>query len=94
MKMVPCRYLDYSKEKYDFDLVVMDCAPHFPDVRYWFRGPRWTDNGPYRPPSPSEVQFCTLRGRINGIFQCYQTGEMSCYRPEEGQNVEVVVTGP
>jgi hypothetical protein len=58
-------------------------APHYPEVRYWVRGKRWTDNGPGQPPNPSRVQFCKLRGRINGIFDCYNPSEMPCYEAGE-----------
>ena len=26
-----------------------------------------------------KVQYCKLKGRINGIFQCINKGEKSCY---------------
>ena len=58
-------------------------AQDYPDVRYWHRGSIWTDNGPDEQPNPANVQFCGAgRGRINGIFQCYN-GEMHCYEPAE-----------
>ncbi len=79
----PCKHLDYDPEKYDLDIELHTCAPHFPDVRFWRRGPTWTDNGPEHPPNPSDVQFCKLRGRITGIFQCYNPGELSCYEAAE-----------
>jgi len=79
--MKPCRYLDYTEGKYT-DWEIHDLAPDYPDVLYWLRGEIWTDNGPNSPPNPSGVQFCGLgRGRINGIFQCYN-GEMPCYESE------------
>ena len=31
------------------------------------------------PYTPTKVQFCTKWGRINGIFQCYNENELSCY---------------
>ena len=75
--MSPCRHLDYTDGKYE-DCDVRTLAPHYPLVRYWFRGPRWTDDG-----NPAKVQFCGAgRGRINGIFQCYNAGEMPCYEVE------------
>ena len=78
----PCKHLDYTT-KYE-DCEIKTCAPHFPNVRYWQRGPQWTDNGPGQPPNPGKVQFCGAgRGRINGIFQCYNAGEMPCYEPAE-----------
>ena len=74
----PCKHLDYSGDY--TDCTIQTCAPHFPNVRYWLRGPTWTDGGK----NPSMVQFCGAgRGRINGIFQCYNPGEMHCYEPAE-----------
>lgn len=36
------------------------------------------------PRNPEKVQFCGAgRGRINGIFQCYNAGEMHCYEPSD-----------
>ena len=78
--MTPCKHLDYATH-YE-DCTVETCTPHFPEVRFWKRGARWTDNGPGQKPNPTNVQFCGQgRGRINGIFQCYN-GEMHCYEPE------------
>ena len=83
MALKPCRHLDYTEGKYGPDVTLETGAPHFPDVSYWLRGPTWTvnDDG-VSPPNPSKVQFCILRGRINGVFQCH-TGELSCYEPSE-----------
>jgi hypothetical protein len=72
--MKPCKHLDYTEGKFA-DCAIHTCAPHYPDVRFWLRGPTWTDGGE----NPAKVQFCGAgRGRINGIFQCYN-GEMPCY---------------
>jgi len=80
-KPIPCKHLDYTTA-YGPDIELRTCAPDFPEVRYWFRGARWTDNGPGQKANPSAVQFCGKgRGRINGIFQCYLPGEMPCYEP-------------
>jgi len=80
-KLVPCKHLDYTEGTYGPDITLETCAPHFPAVKFWRRGETWTDNGPNQPPNPSQVQFCGAgRGRINGIFQCYN-GEMHCYEP-------------
>lgn len=85
--MIPCRHLDYTEGKYGPDITLETCAPHFPDVKFWHRGPTWTDNGPGEKPNPSKVQFCGAgRGRINGVFQCYQPGEMHCYDPVDQEN--------
>lgn len=80
MNLIPCKHLDYDGDY--IDCTVQTCAPHFPHVRYWLRGERWTDNGPDQPPNPANVQFCKLRGRINNIFDCYD-GSMSCYELED-----------
>jgi hypothetical protein len=80
--MKPCKHLDYSEGVFGPDITLETCAPAFPLVRYWLRGESWTDNGPGEPPNPAKVQFCGAgRGRINGIFQCYNAGEMPCYEP-------------
>ena len=81
--MKPCRHLDYEEGKYGPDITLETCAPHFPAVRFWLRGPTWTDVPPGESPNVAKVQFCKLRGRIPGIFQCYQPGEMPCYEPGE-----------
>lgn len=82
MACVGCRYLDYE-EKYT-DCEIVDLTEHgFAGVRYWRRGPTWTE-GPANKGNARNVQFCKLRGRIPGIFQCYNPGEMSCYTlPED-----------
>ncbi len=82
--MKACKHLDYTEGKYGPDILLCDLkAEGFPGVRFWLRGPIWTENGPGEKSNPSKVQFCALgRGRINGIFQCYQPGEMPCYEPE------------
>ena len=80
--MKPCKHLDYEEGKFGPGIELKNLSPHYPEVRYWHRGPRWTDNGPNQKPNPSDVQFCGQgRGRINGIVQCYNPGEMPCYEP-------------
>lgn len=80
--MKPCKHLDYTTEY--VDCTIETCAPHFPNVKYWLRGKTWTDVPPGWTPNPSKVQFCGQgRGRINGVFQCYQPGDMSCYEPDK-----------
>jgi len=78
--MKPCKHLDYTEGKYT-DCRIVDLADKgIPGVRYWERGETWCDY----PGAPCKVQFCGAgRGRINGIFQCYQAGEMPCYEPAE-----------
>ena len=80
--MKPCKHLDYDESMY-LTCRLETLAPHYPDVRYWRRDEAAIDNGPGQPRGPERVQFCRLRGRINGIFQCYNPGEMSCYETEE-----------
>ena len=81
MKLCPCRHLDYTEGKFGPDITLRTCAPDFLDVKFWLRVPTLTDNGPGQSPNPSRVQFCGAgRGRINGIFQCYN-GDMHCYEP-------------
>ena len=80
--MKPCKHLDYRDSKFGPDIELRDCAPHYPEVRYWHRGTMWTDNGPGKEPNTTKVQFCVLKGRIDGIFGCYN-GEMPCYELAE-----------
>ena len=72
--MKPCKYLDYDEKNYTTaKLVTID--EFSSKVKYWER----------KDPSGNiqKVQFCKLRGRIKGIFQCYNEGEMNCYEPVE-----------
>lgn len=74
--MKPCKHLDYNEANYpSCELVELD---HFTcPVKHWKR------KAPYEG-APVNVQFCGQgRGRINGIFQCYNEGEMHCYEPAE-----------
>lgn len=76
----PCKHLDFTEGKFT-DCEIKTCEPHFPNVRYWRRGETWTAGG-----NPENVQFCGKgKGRINGIFQCYNPGEMGCYEPAESE---------
>lgn len=70
MELNPCRHLDYDGQYSGCEIAT--CAPHFPSVRYWKR-----NNTPYEG-APTKVQFCKLRGRINGVFSCY-SGERPCH---------------
>ena len=73
--MNPCKHLDHTEGNYNqCELVTI---PGFScEVKHWKR---------LAPPyegAPVNVQFCGQgRGRINGIFQCYNEGEMHCYEP-------------
>src|SRR3990167_6442853 len=80
-EVIPCKHLDYTEGRYT-DCEIRTCEPHYPLVRYWHRGEKWTDNGPKCTANLAKVQFCGAgRGRIDGIFQCYN-GEMHCYEPD------------
>jgi len=86
MSMAPCKHLDHRECIYGPDIELIEIkVGHFPcQVKHWRRGKTWTDNGPGEKPNPANVQFCGAgRGRINGIFQCYNEGEMSCYERAE-----------
>lgn len=81
MNLKPCRHLDHTPGAHGPDITLETCAPHFPEVKFWRRGPTWTDNGPGQKRNPECVQFCGEgRGRINAIFDCYD-GSMPCYDP-------------
>lgn len=76
MSCKACRHLDYNEKTYGGSCKLVE-VPGFPGVRYWERQVL-----PYEG-APVKVQFCGQgRGRINGVFQCYNKGEMSCYDPE------------
>jgi hypothetical protein len=78
MAMCPCKYLDFTEGKYT-DCKIVELTDFSCRVRYWERGPIWTE-GPGNEGNPKKVQFCGQgRGRINGIFQCYNPDEMGCY---------------
>ena len=78
--MKPCKHLDYNTQYIDCKIIKV---PGYHCVRYWERGPTWTE-GPLNEGNPVAVQFCGKgRGRINGIFQCYSKSGMSCYEPGE-----------
>ena len=75
--MKPCKHLDYNEKNYptcklktidDFDI----------PVNYWERQISEMELKAF-PNTPIKVQFCKLRGRINGIFQCYNPNEMTCW---------------
>ncbi len=74
--MKPCKHLDHDEENYPgCELVTFDGFSC--EVKHWVR-----TVVPFED-APRSVQFCGAgRGRINGIFQCYNPGEMPCYEPE------------
>jgi hypothetical protein len=74
-----CKYLDHDESHYPrCKLITLD-----DDVKYWdrFEGGFVTQTDLDRfPQTATKVQFCGKgKGRINGIFQCYNPAEMSCY---------------
>ena len=81
MPASPCKHLDHDPAHYPTcELVTVQSGPL--EVKYWYRR-----EVPYED-APRKVQFCGQgRGRINGIFQCYNPGEMHCYQPSEPQQL-------
>ena len=81
--MKACIHLDFNEEKYpDCELVTIKSFPAC-EVKHWHR-PYATEN--------KNCQFCVDglgRGRINGIFQCYNEGEMPCYTTATPGSAEV-----
>ena len=72
--MQPCKHLDFDELKYGDGCTLMTIEGFSCEVRHWRR-----NVVPYEG-APVNVQFCAQgRGRINGIFQCYNAGEMPCY---------------
>lgn len=87
MKLKPCRNLDYDESRYPRCKLIS--LGGFPGVKYWdrFQGGFVTQAELDRDPdTPTQVQFCKLRGRINSMFSCYTPGEQTCYE-EEKDNV-------
>ena len=68
--MKPCKHLDHGESNYPTVKLVSIDSFDIP-VKYWER--KNLDG------NIQKVQFCKLRGRIKGIFQCYNKGEMNCY---------------
>jgi len=80
--MQACKHLDHEEGKFTNCELVQIGGFSVP-VKHWKREKVWTDNGPGQDPNPANVQFCKLRGRIKGIFQCYNPGEMGCYEVKD-----------
>jgi hypothetical protein len=73
--MKPCKHLDHTNT-YAETCELVELGGFSCDVKYWRRR-----QVPYQGASEN-VQFCGAgRGRINGIFPCYNPGELSCYEP-------------
>lgn len=76
--MKPCKHLDHNIATYGGTCELISIDSSSCQVKYWKRL-----HPPYEG-APVNVQFCGQgRGRINGIFQCYNQGEMHCYEPAE-----------
>lgn len=81
--MKPCKHLDYDESKYGESCELKTLTQFSCPVRYWRR-----KDLPYVG-APENVQFCGQgRGRINGIFDCYNPGERHCYEPVSSNNGE------
>jgi hypothetical protein len=75
-----CKHLDHTTEYIDWELKTIPEHEFGTEVKYWER-----QNIPYEGAAVKD-QFCGLgRGRIAGIFQCYN-GEMSCYEAQDATN--------
>ena len=75
--MHPCKHLDYSQD-YEQSCILRELTGFSCPVKYWERKVVPCEG------SPIKVQFCGAgRGRINGIFDCYNPGEMHCYEAKE-----------
>jgi hypothetical protein len=74
--MKPCKHLDHDPSHYDNTVVLRELDGFKCPVKYFERVVVPYDG------AVRKVQFCGAgRGRINGIFQCYNPGEMHCYEP-------------
>lgn len=79
MTMCPCKHLDHNEATYGESCELKTIDDMSVPVKYWKRR-----NPPYEG-APVNVQFCGQgRGRINGIFNCYNPGEMHCYQASDG----------
>lgn len=77
--MHPCKHLDHDEANYGETCTLVTLEDFSVQVKHWRR-----NNVPYAG-APVNVQFCGQgRGRINGIFQCYNPGEMHCYERADG----------
>lgn len=68
-KHIGCKHLDYKGNYFNCELIETSEG-----YKYWRRDKSKIPEG-----APINVQFCKERGRINGIFQCINKGEMRCY---------------
>jgi hypothetical protein len=71
MDIKQCKNLDYEGDFPGCNL--KSCAPEYPEVKYWERTIGLSEG------DPVNVQFCKRKKiRINGIFDCYNVGELPC----------------
>jgi len=76
--MKPCKHLDHNEANYGASCELVEIEGFSCPVKHWRR-----KKVPYDGAAVN-VQFCGQgRGRIPGIFQCYNRGEMPCYEPAE-----------
>ncbi len=78
MAHIGCKHLDYEDHYSGCELITIEPE----GWKYWKRGAAWTE-GPGNEGNPKNVQFCKGRGRIKGIFQCINPGEMFCYESQK-----------
>jgi hypothetical protein len=71
-KIKGCKNLDYREDQYP------SCKLIKTDIGWW-----WERQELQNESDPKKVQFCKLRGRINGIFCCINKGEMNCFEDRE-----------
>lgn len=77
--MKACKHLDHNEATYGETCTLVTLDSFKTQVKYWQR-----KEVPYEG-APVNVQFCGQgRGRINGIFECYN-GELGCYEPTDSQ---------
>lgn len=78
--MKPCKHLDHDASHYDDSVVLREATGFSCPVKFFYR------LDVPNPEAPRNVQFCGKgRGRINGVFQCYNPGELSCYEADEDE---------
>ena len=78
MAHIGCKHLDYEDHYSGCELITIEPE----GWKYWERGAVWT-KGPGNEGNPKNVQFCKEKGRIKGIFQCINPGEMFCYESQK-----------
>ena len=78
MSHIGCKHLDYDEKSYP-QCKLITIEPE--GWKYWERPLYDPENYPEQ---PTKVQFCGQgRGRINGIFDCINPGEMHCHEKQK-----------